>query len=594
MDATETYGVMGFVDENGKQKIHYPVTQAELVGYDSTSSGLEADDAQGAIDELASGKADGAANSTDGGLAAFSGAGGKTLKKAGSKGSSKKGIYLDGNGVPQEMSYEVNKTVPSDAKFTDTTYINATQSAAGLMSANDKQKLDGVAAGAQVNSITGVKGNEEPTYRTGNVNLTPANIGAAASAHTHAATDINSGTLSSDRLPTVPISKGGTGQTTAAAARNALGLGNTTGAVPVANGGTGATTAAAARTNLEVYSKGEVDNLWWLSKTRVSLGLSPLITTVEAAGNNVGTITASSSATGVATTAVNGKTVTITAIAKGTTTVTITNSTTNTSKTVAVTVVDDIPSRTLSANTPDGIQAAARAGIASALWSVGDKTAPITFNDVTVGSLSMNGLSACAFIIGFNHNSGIEGSGVHLQFGKTTAGVDIAFCDSSYDNSDYGVAFRMNISNTTSGGWNNSYMRKTICPAFLTALPTAWQNVIAACTKYSDNTGGGSDTASYVTSTSDKIWLLAEWEVFGARTGANSAEKNYQAQYDYYANGNSKIKRKHNATTTFCGWWLRSVHASRTMTFHFATATGSSNDTDAYGSLGFAPGFKVA
>lgn len=65
-------------------------------------------------------------------------------------------------------------------KFTDTTYSNATTSAAGLMSADDKTKLNGIATGAQVNSITGVKGNSESTYRTGNVNLTPANIGAAA------------------------------------------------------------------------------------------------------------------------------------------------------------------------------------------------------------------------------------------------------------------------------------------------------------------------------------------------------------------------------------------------------------------------------
>ena len=49
---------------------------------------------------------------------------------------------------------------------------------------------------------------------------------------------------------TIPISKGGTGQTTAALARNALGLGNTTGALPLANGGTGATTAATALTAL--------------------------------------------------------------------------------------------------------------------------------------------------------------------------------------------------------------------------------------------------------------------------------------------------------------------------------------------------------
>lgn len=48
----------------------------------------------------------------------------------------------------------------------------------------------------------------------------------------------------------LPIENGGTGQTTAALARNALGLGNTMGALPIANGGTGATTAALARNNL--------------------------------------------------------------------------------------------------------------------------------------------------------------------------------------------------------------------------------------------------------------------------------------------------------------------------------------------------------
>ena len=45
----------------------------------------------------------------------------------------------------------------------------------------------------------------------------------------------------------VPVSKGGTGVTTAQAERNRLGLGNTTGPVPVANGGTGQTTAQAFR-----------------------------------------------------------------------------------------------------------------------------------------------------------------------------------------------------------------------------------------------------------------------------------------------------------------------------------------------------------
>jgi len=41
--------------------------------------------------------------------------------------------------------------------------------------------------------------------------ITPANIGAAPTSHQHSASDINSGTFSSDILPVVPISKGGTG-----------------------------------------------------------------------------------------------------------------------------------------------------------------------------------------------------------------------------------------------------------------------------------------------------------------------------------------------------------------------------------------------
>ena len=56
----------------------------------------------------------------------------------------------------------------------------ATESNDGLMSKADYSKLKGIEAGAQVNTITGIKGNAESSYRTGNVNLTPANLGALA------------------------------------------------------------------------------------------------------------------------------------------------------------------------------------------------------------------------------------------------------------------------------------------------------------------------------------------------------------------------------------------------------------------------------
>lgn len=356
--------------------------------------------------------------------------------------------------------------------------------------------------------------------------------------------------------------------------------------------------AQEVRSNLDVYSKeeisGVVKNLWWPSETSVSLSAANLSATVEAIGWKLGTLSAVSSNDGIATVSVSENTVTITAALPGSVTVTITNSATGTSETVSVTVASDVIGPTLADNSPDVIQAAARAGIASALWNVGDRTAPIAFNNVTVGALSMRGLSACAFIIGFDHNSGVEGAGIHFQFGKTTNGTDISFIDSKYNNSGSDTGFRMCQTQSNAGGWADSYMRKTICPAFLSALPAQWQNIIADCTKYSDNTGGAGDTASKVTATSDKIWLLAEWEVFGARKNANSAEKNYQKQYAYYANGNSTVKHIHNAVTTARMWFLRSVIAANSTNF---CATGSAGDMSAKGanvSIGYAPGFMVA
>ena len=137
-------------------------------------------------------------------------------------------------------------------------------------------------------------------------------------------------------------------------------------------------------------------------------------------------------------------------------------------------------------------------------------------------------------------------------------------------------------------------MRKPICPQFLNPLPADWRSAIVSCTKYSDNTGGGNNTASYVTATQDKIWLLAEFEAFGTRYYANSAEQNYQKQYDYYKNGNSRVRYKHNDTGTACYWWLRSVGATNTYYFRLVYTDGGPGADSAYYSHGFAPGFKVA
>lgn len=61
----------------------------------------------------------------------------------------------------------------------------ATANAAGLMSAADKKKLDGIAAGAQTNAVTSVNG------KTGTVKLGASDVGAASASHTHPASQVS-------------------------------------------------------------------------------------------------------------------------------------------------------------------------------------------------------------------------------------------------------------------------------------------------------------------------------------------------------------------------------------------------------------------
>lgn len=66
------------------------------------------------------------------------------------------------------------------------------------------------------------KANASHTHTKSEITNFPTSM--TPTAHNHSASDINSGALGSDRLPTVPVTKGGTGATSASAARTNLGL----------------------------------------------------------------------------------------------------------------------------------------------------------------------------------------------------------------------------------------------------------------------------------------------------------------------------------------------------------------------------------
>lgn len=165
--------------------------------------------------------------------------------------------------------------------------------------------------------------------------------------------------------------------------------------------------------------------------------------------------------------------------------------------------------------------------------------------------LTLSNYKTWVYILGFDHNEAVEGKGIVFGGFKTaqTGGVDVCLADSGYDAQHAnGQWFNMYNTNSNAGGWRSSLMRSTTLPLVKNALPTELTSNIKTTTIYSDNTGGGNNTASYVTKTQDNIYLLAEFEIFGARTRANSVEQNYQQQYAYYVAGNSKIKYRHSST----------------------------------------------
>ena len=331
---------------------------------------------------------------------------------------------------------------------------------------------------------------------------------------------------------------------------------------------------------------------------------------ITVATNAGATVTATKGSKTVSGTADTSGNCTLTVDEAGTWTVTAaTASTTKTSDVVVgISNVDLLPvDSVLNNNSWATIKKVSDAGQGENYWSIGDRK-EVTLNG-TVGHLTLSNYKTYAFIIGFNHNASVEGTNrIHFQLAKTalTGGTDVCFCDNQYG-PDSGWStpgagyFVMNASNTNSGGWKSSQMRTNICGTSLSSysgtiiavIPAALRAVLKSVTKYTDNTGGASTEASAVTATTDYFFLLSEFEVFGSISYGNTNEKNKQAQYAYYSAGNSKIKYKHDGTSTAAIWWLRSPVRGGFYYFVSVATGGTVNTGRAYYSLGFAPGFCV-
>ena len=291
-----------------------------------------------------------------------------------------------------------------------------------------------------------------------------------------------------------------------------------------------------------------------------------------------------------------------TALGMSNTTITISYTEGDVTKTTTQAITVTTISTTLNSNSWATIKSVSDAGQGANYWAVGD-TKRITLNG-KVGAYTFSNFNIDVFILGFNHNSSKEGSNrIHFQIGKVS-GKAVALCDSQYNGSGSSAMFHMNSSDSNSGGWNGSYMRKTLLGnsntpdstlenSLMAALPSDLLAVMKTVTKYTDNTGGGSNSSGNVTATADYLFLLAEFEVFGTRYWANQYEQNSQKQYDYYKAGNSRVAYNHSAVSTAVWWWLRSARYYTSYGFCDVNTDGRCGNYTANDSAGLRPGFAV-
>lgn len=368
------------------------------------------------------------------------------------------------------------------------------------------------------------------------------------------------------------------------------------------------------------WSIGKATGTLTVSPNSIELSPSNLSDIFTIGGNHDGTISVVSNNTGIATVSRSGNTVTVNNVNQttGNTTIIVsctagTNYTAPSSQ--SVTVEAKFVSSVLNENDWSVIKSVADASQGANYWAVGDRKA-VTVNG-TVGTQAING-TYYVYILGFNHNSSREGTGITFGTFKTalSGGTDICLVDSHYN--DYSTGgqkwFNMNhSSNTNSGGWKGCDLRydvlgstnsnnndagtttatSPVSGTLMAALPSALRAVMKPMNIYTDNTGGGNNTASYVTKSVDYLPLLAEFEIFGTRSYANSAEQNYQQQYQYYKNGNSKVKYRHNSTGSTAYWWERSPYYNNSSYFCYVNTNGNAGNSNAGNSYGLAPAFRV-
>jgi hypothetical protein len=267
---------------------------------------------------------------------------------------------------------------------------------------------------------------------------------------------------------------------------------------------------------------------------------------------------------GNGTTEVTDYTVSPSTIASGTTYVTVQYTLEGVTKSATQNITATLPNASLNANTWELIARVAAAGLASTYWNIGD-TKDESLNDTTYQMQ----------IIGFDHDDLHSGDAKYSD-AKYNGGTNKAAMTLQMKNV-YVDGRKINTSNTNTGGWRDCQMRNTTMPEMEGYMSTALKNALRTAAKVT-SIGSGTSTAE----TADKLFLLAEIEVFAARTNSVAGEG---VQYEYYSAGNSRLKYKPGSTSA-SAWWLRSPKYNHSSGWCYIKSDGTTDSgypTNTYG-----------
>lgn len=213
------------------------------------------------------------------------------------------------------------------------------------------------------------------------------------------------------------------------------------------------------------------------------------------------------------------------------------------------------------------IAALSESGSADKYFSVGDeKTISLT-----------TGEQVTLVILGFDHDDLTSGGKAGMTIGMKNL---------------LATTYRMNATGTNAGGWDESEMRTSTMATLLSQLPSDLQGVIKQVNKKA--TAGSQSTS--ITTSADKLWLLAEVEVDGT-TSAGYADEG--EQYEYWKTvkdgtvAADRIKYLSNGSGSANYWWLRSPSVSISTHFRYFSSAGSVGNIIAGTARGVSFGFCV-